>query len=78
MIKSMKIPHDPIGNRTRYLPTCGTVPQPTVPPCGQVESPATLSQKKEPSLETGKGDGHDVELNRKLSLRESNTDSPML
>jgi hypothetical protein len=52
-IKSMKIPHDSIGNRTRYLPTCSTVPQPTTPPRGQVESPATLSRKNEPSLETG-------------------------
>ena len=62
----MKIPHDPMGNRTRYLPTCSTVPQPTASLCGQVKSPATSSRKKEPSLETGYG--HDVELNRKLSV----------
>jgi hypothetical protein len=66
--KSMKIPHDPIVNRTRYLPTCSTVPQPTAPPRGQVKSPAALSRKKEPSLETEKEVGHDVELNRKLSV----------
>ena len=27
----MKDPSDPIGNRTRDLPTCSAVPQPTVP-----------------------------------------------
>jgi hypothetical protein len=28
----MKKPNDPIGNRTRYLPACNTVPQPTMQP----------------------------------------------
>jgi len=28
----MKNSNDTIGNRTRHLPTCGTVPQPTAPP----------------------------------------------
>jgi len=70
--------NDLIRNRTRYLPTCNTMPQPTASPRGQVECLVTLSRKKEPSLENGKEDGHDVELNRKMSLRESNTDSPIL
>ena len=29
---SMKTSNDTIGNRTRDLPTCGAVPQPTAPP----------------------------------------------
>jgi len=29
---SMKNSNDPIGNRTRDLPTCSAVPQPTAPP----------------------------------------------
>ena len=29
---SMKNSNDNIGNRTRDLPACGAVPQPTVPP----------------------------------------------
>ena len=29
----MKNPNDPIGNRTRDLQACSTVPQPTLPPC---------------------------------------------
>ena len=28
----MKNPNDPIGNRTRALPACSAVPQPTAPP----------------------------------------------
>jgi len=28
----MKNCNDTIGNRTRYLPTCNAVPQPTAPP----------------------------------------------
>ena len=31
-IKSMKHPNYTIGNRTRDLPACGIVPQPTAPP----------------------------------------------
>ena len=31
-IKSMKKPNDRIGNRTRDLPACSAVPQPTAPP----------------------------------------------
>jgi len=30
---SMKNSNDTIGNRTRDLPACSTVPQPTAPPC---------------------------------------------
>jgi hypothetical protein len=30
---SMKIPNDTTGNRTRDLPACSAVPQPTAPPC---------------------------------------------
>ena len=30
---SMKKSHDTIGNRTRDLPACSAVPQPTAPPC---------------------------------------------
>jgi len=67
-IKSMKNSHDPMENWNRYLPACSAMPQPTAPPRGQVESPATLSRKKEPPVETGKEDGHDVELNTKLSV----------
>jgi len=29
----MKISNDTIGNRTRELPACSPVPQPTAPPC---------------------------------------------
>jgi hypothetical protein len=29
---SIKIPSDAIGNRTRNLPACSVVPQPTAPP----------------------------------------------
>ena len=29
----MKISNDAIGNRTRDLPACSAVPQPTAPPC---------------------------------------------
>jgi hypothetical protein len=32
----MKNPNDPIGNRTRDLPTCSAMPQPTAPPLTQV------------------------------------------
>jgi hypothetical protein len=31
-IKSVKNPTDTIGNRSRHLPACGAVPQPTAPP----------------------------------------------
>jgi hypothetical protein len=31
---SIKNPNDSIGYRTRDLPACGTVPQPTAPPRG--------------------------------------------
>jgi len=31
-IKSIKNPIEPIGNRTRYLPTCRAVPQTIAPP----------------------------------------------
>ena len=64
----MKNSHDPIGNRTRYLPARSAMPQPTAPPRGQVESLVPLSRKKEPPLEAGKEDGHDVDLNTKLSV----------
>jgi hypothetical protein len=30
---SKKISNDTIGNRTRDLPACSAVPQPTAPPC---------------------------------------------
>jgi hypothetical protein len=32
-IMSIKNSNDTIGNRTRKLPTCSAVPQPTAPPC---------------------------------------------
>jgi hypothetical protein len=32
MMVSMKNPSDTTGNRTRDIPTCSTVPQPTAPP----------------------------------------------
>jgi len=57
-----------MGNRNRYLPACSAMPQPTAPPRGQVESPATLSRNTEPPVETGKEDGRVVELNTKLSV----------
>ena len=31
-IKSLKNSSDSTGNRTRYLPVCSAVPQPTAPP----------------------------------------------
>jgi hypothetical protein len=34
---SMKKPNDTIGNRTRDLPACSAVPQPTAPPHHNVE-----------------------------------------
>jgi len=36
---SMKIFGDTIGNRTRDLPTCSTVPQPSAPPRTPAEDP---------------------------------------
>jgi hypothetical protein len=35
---SMKNSNETIGNRTRHLPACSAVPQPTVPPDGSVVS----------------------------------------
>jgi len=37
---STKNSNDTIGNRTRDLPACSTVPQPTAPPC-----PPTVTSK---------------------------------
>jgi len=31
--KSMKDINDPIGNQTRNLPACSTLPKPSAPPC---------------------------------------------
>jgi hypothetical protein len=40
-IMSMKNSNDTIGNRTRDLPTCSVVPQPTAPPRAPVNSQTT-------------------------------------
>jgi hypothetical protein len=37
-IMSMKKPNDTIGNRTRDLPACSAVPQPTAPPRAHIYS----------------------------------------
>jgi hypothetical protein len=45
-IESMKDSTDPIGNRTRDLPICGAVPQPTAPP----RTPRSTTQNTNPGL----------------------------
>ena len=45
----MKYSSDTIGNRTRDLPTCSAVPQPTAPPRAPVQSMTLrFSQEKQP------------------------------
>jgi len=41
----MKNPNNPIGNRTRYLPACSSVPHPTAPPHTRPPSPSPTPKK---------------------------------
>jgi len=49
----MKNPNDIIGNRTRDLPACSAVPQPTEPPWEEREDP--YKRRKAVSTEKVKG-----------------------
>ena len=47
-IMSMKNSNDTIGNRTRDLPTCSAVPQPTAPPRAVKRDRCVVSKRREP------------------------------